>query len=130
MTPVPASCCGSTIRKSPGSGAYARCDVVNRGVAAWKGRIYVGTLDGRLAVSDAERGNQTGPFKPRRRIVPTPRRAPPVVDGKVVIAMGGEYGVRGFITAYDAETGDQAWRFYTVLKTSTIPSRASTSRQP
>ena len=97
-------------------GVYACCDVVNRGVAAWKGRIYVGTLDGRLVALDAGTG------KPDWSVQTTPKDrpytitgAPRVVDGKVVIGNGGsEYGVRGFITAYDAETGDQAWRFYTV----------------
>ena len=91
--------------------------MVNRGVAAWKGRIYVGTLDGRLVALDAGTG------KPDWSVQTTPKDrpytitgAPRVVDGKVVIGNEGEaeYGVREHITAYDAETGDQAWRFYTV----------------
>ena len=53
----PASSCGATIRKVPReSGVNACCDVVNRGVAAWNGKIYVGTLDGRLIALDAETG--------------------------------------------------------------------------
>lgn len=97
-------------------GVYACCDVVNRGVAAWKGRIYVGTLDGRLVALDAGTGEpvwsvQTTPEGRPYTITGAPR----VVKGKVIIGNGGgEYGVRGFVTAYDAGTGEQAWRFYTV----------------
>ena len=82
----------------------------------WKGRIYVGTLDGRLVALDAGTGKPTGPFKPPRRIVPTPlpaHRGWSTARSSLVTGES-EYGVRGFITAYDAETGDQAWRFYTV----------------
>jgi PQQ-dependent dehydrogenase (methanol/ethanol family) len=97
-------------------GVYACCDVVNRGVAAWKGRIYVGTLDGRLVALDAGTGQPDWSVQTTPKDRPyTITGAPRVVDGKVIIGNGGsEYGVRGFITAYDAETGDQAWRFYTV----------------
>jgi PQQ-dependent dehydrogenase (methanol/ethanol family) len=97
-------------------GAYACCDVVNRGVAAWKGKIYVGTLDGRLVALDAGTGEPVWEVKttpPERPYTIT--GAPRVVKGKVIIGNGGgEYGVRGYVTAYDAETGEQAWRFYTV----------------
>src|SRR3990172_11561533 len=99
--------------------AWARnacCDVVNRGVAVWKGRVYVGTLDGRLVALDAGTGavvwdvNTIDPDKPY-----TITGAPRVVKDKVVIGNGGaEYGVRGYVTAYDAQTGSQVWRFYTV----------------
>ena len=97
-------------------GVYACCDVVNRGVAAWKGRIYVGTLDGRLVALDAGTGQPDWSVQTTPKDRPyTITGAPRVVDGKVIIGNGGsEYGVRGFITAYDADTGDQAWRFYTV----------------
>ena len=97
-------------------GVYACCDVVNRGVAAWKGRIYVGTLDGRLVALDAGTGQPDWSVQTTPKDRPyTITGAPRVVDGKVIIGNGGsEYGVRGFITAYDANTGDQAWRFYTV----------------
>jgi PQQ-dependent dehydrogenase (methanol/ethanol family) len=99
--------------------SYARlacCDVVNRGVALYKGKVYVGTLDGRLAALDVRTGalvweqvtvDQSKPY--------TITGAPRVVAGKVLIGNGGaEYGVRGYITAYDAETGELAWRTYTV----------------
>ncbi|WP_293906347.1 PQQ-dependent dehydrogenase, methanol/ethanol family [Phenylobacterium sp.] len=95
-------------------GFDACCDVVNRGVAVWKGRVYVGTLDGRLVGLDAKTGKvawsvqTTDPAKPY-----TITGAPRVIKDKVLIGNGGaEYGVRGYITAYDAATGKQAWRFY------------------
>jgi quinohemoprotein ethanol dehydrogenase len=97
-------------------GPRACCDVVNRGVAVYKGRVYVGTLDGRLAALDAATGalvwqvvtvDQTKQY--------TITAAPRVVKGKVLIGNGGgEYGMRGYFSAYDAVTGKMAWRFYTV----------------
>ena len=97
-------------------GRYACCDVVNRGVAAWEGKIYVGTIDGRLIALNAGDGSLAWSAKTTPADKPyTITGAPRVVDGKVIIGNGGaEYGVRGFITAYDASTGDQLWRFYTV----------------
>jgi alcohol dehydrogenase (cytochrome c)/quinohemoprotein ethanol dehydrogenase len=96
-------------------GVKGCCDVVNRGVAAWKGKIYVGTFDGRLVALDAKTG------KPAWSVVTGDHKnltitgAPRVVKGRVIIGMsGGEYGIRGYISAYDAETGKLAWRFYTV----------------
>ena len=97
-------------------GARACCDVVNRGLALYKGRIYVGVIDGRLAALDAATGAlrwevQTTPVNEPYTITGAPR----VVDGKVIIGNGGaELGVRGFVSAYDAETGRLAWRFYVV----------------
>jgi quinohemoprotein ethanol dehydrogenase len=92
------------------------CDVVNRGVALYKGKVYVGALDGRLIALDAVTGQPvwtTLTFDTTKPYSIT--GAPRVVDGKVIIGNGGaELGVRGYITAYDAETGKQAWRFYTV----------------
>jgi len=97
-------------------GTKACCDVVNRGVAFYRGKVYLGTLDGRMVALDAATGkvvwevvtvDQSKPY--------TITGAPRVVKGKVVIGNGGaEYGVRGYVTAYDAETGKLAWRFYTV----------------
>jgi len=96
-------------------GVKGCCDVVNRGVAAWNGKIYVGTFDGRLVALDAKTG------KPAWSVVTGDHKnltitgAPRVVKGRVIIGMsGGEYGIRGYISAYDAETGKLAWRFYTV----------------
>lgn len=101
----------------PGPAAlHACCDVVNRGVAVADGRVFVGTLDGRLIALDARTGKPlwstmtVDPAKPY-----TITGAPRVARGKVFIGNGGaEYGVRGYVTAYDAATGRQLWRFYTV----------------
>jgi quinohemoprotein ethanol dehydrogenase len=92
------------------------CDVVNRGVAVWKGRVYVATLDGRLIALDAKTGRPIWDINTIDRTKPySITGAPIVVKGKVIIGNGGaEYGVRGYVTAYDAETGRQLWRFYTV----------------
>ena len=97
-------------------GAHACCDVVNRGVAVWKGRVYVGTIDGRLIALDARTGakvwevvtvDQTKPY--------TVTMAPRVVRDKVIIGnSGAEMGVRGYVSAYDTNTGKLVWRFYTV----------------
>ncbi len=71
-------------------GVYACCDVVNRGVAAWKGRIYVGTLDGRLVALDAGTGQPDWSVQTTPKDRPyTITGAPRVVDGKVIIGNGG-----------------------------------------
>ena len=97
-------------------GVYACCDVVNRGVALWEGKVYVGTIDGRLIALDAGTGQpvwETMTIDPERAYTIT--GAPRIVKGKVIIGNGGaEYGVRGYFSAYDAESGEQLWRFYTV----------------
>lgn len=92
------------------------CDVVNRGVAVWKGRVYLGTLDGRLASLDAKTGKPVWDINTIDRSKPyVITGAPRIVKDKVIIGNGGgELGVRGYITAYDAESGRQLWRFYTV----------------
>jgi quinohemoprotein ethanol dehydrogenase len=101
----------------PGNSAvYGCCDVVNRGVAVWKGKVFVGTLDGRLIAVNAANGKPlwsvatTDPSKPY-----TITGAPRVFKDKVIIGNGGaEFGVRGFVSAYDTQTGKLMWRFYTV----------------
>lgn len=94
----------------------ACCDVVNRGVAVWKGKIFVGTIDGRLVALDAASGKpvwETLTIDPQFRYTIT--GAPRVAKGKVIIGNGGaEMGVRGYVSAYDVETGKMVWRFYTV----------------
>ena len=99
------------------------CDVVNRGVAVWNGRVYVGTLDGRLVALDAKNGKPVWEVQTVDRNKPyTVTGAPRIVKGKVIIGNGGaELGVRGYITAYDAETGRQLWRFYTVPGDPRVP---------
>ncbi len=97
-------------------GLFACCDVVSRGPAVWKGKVYTGTTDGRLVALDAATGEiiwDTLTIDLKRPYTIT--GAPRVVKDKVLIGNGGaEYGVRGYISAYDSETGDLAWRFYTV----------------
>jgi quinohemoprotein ethanol dehydrogenase len=97
-------------------GRNACCDVVNRGVAIWKGFVFVGALDGRLIALDAKTGQLVWEKLTIDKDRPyTITGAPRVVKDKVIIGNGGaEFGVRGYITAYDAISGDQVWRFYTV----------------
>lgn len=96
--------------------AKACCDAVNRGVAAWGDKIFVGTLDGRLIALDRASGKQVWSVVTVDQTKPyTITGAPRVVDGRVLIGNGGaEYGVRGYISAYDADTGKMTWRFFTV----------------
>ncbi|MDE0840972.1 MAG: PQQ-dependent dehydrogenase, methanol/ethanol family [Porticoccaceae bacterium] len=100
------------------------CGPVNRGVALWQGRedqplqVFLGALDGRLIAIDAVTGKpnwsvQTTPTESNYSITGAPR----VVKGMVLIGNGGaELGVRGFVSAYDALTGERRWRIYTVPK--------------
>ncbi len=88
----------------------------NRGVAFWRGRVYVGTLDGRLLALDARNGRrvwsvQTFDEADANKVI---SGAPRVFRGKVIIGHGGEAGTRGYVTAYDTQTGEKLWRFYTV----------------
>jgi PQQ-dependent dehydrogenase (methanol/ethanol family) len=102
--------------KVPGEAGFnACCDVVNRGAALWKGRLYVGTIDGRLIALDAKTGAVAWDVQTTDKTRPyTITGAPRVVKGKVLIGNGGaEYGVRGYVSAYDADSGKLAWRFYT-----------------
>ena len=101
----------------PGTWAVnACCDVVNRGVAAWNGKLFLGTLDGRLIGLNAATGSPVWEtLTIDRNFRYTITGAPRVVKGKVIIGNGGgEFGVRGYVSAYDAETGKLVWRFYTV----------------
>jgi quinohemoprotein ethanol dehydrogenase len=97
-------------------GAHACCDVVNRGVAVWKGRVYVGTIDGRLIALDARTGAKVWEVVTVDQRKPyTITMAPRVVRDKVIIGnSGAELGVRGYVSAYDTTTGRLVWRFYTV----------------
>lgn len=92
------------------------CGPVNRGVAVYGGRVYVGTLDAKLVALDAATGRKVWDVS-----VADPKLgyslngAPVAVDGKVIIGISGaEYGIRGFVTAYDARSGKKIWRFYTI----------------
>ena len=117
--------------KVPGpKGVNACCDVVNRGVAVWKGRVYVGALDGRLIAVDAATGKQawsvqtTDPTKPY-----TITGAPRVVKDKVLIGnSGADYGVRGYVSAYNVADGSLVWRFYTTPNPNGQPDGAASDK--
>ncbi|MDE3110946.1 MAG: PQQ-binding-like beta-propeller repeat protein, partial [Acidobacteriota bacterium] len=102
------------------------CGPINRGVALWGGKVYTGTLNGHLLALDAGTGEPiwdtfTFPSDEEYTSTGTPVRqytmagAPRIVKGLVIVGTGGgDQGVRGFVSAYNAETGKLVWRFYTV----------------
>jgi PQQ-dependent dehydrogenase (methanol/ethanol family) len=100
MGPVTTFCCGPN----------------NRGVAAYDGTLFMGTLDAKLVALDAKTGAvkwETQIADPEKGYSET--MAPTVVDGKVLIGTnGGEYGIRGFLKAFDAKSGKLLWTFYTI----------------
>jgi quinohemoprotein ethanol dehydrogenase len=97
-------------------GGNSCCGVGSRGLAAWEGKIIIATLDGRLIALDAANGEPIWTTQTFSKDFPYAiTGAPRVFDGRVLIGNGGaELGVRGYVTAYDADTGEQLWRFYTV----------------
>ncbi|MGH9493366.1 MAG: PQQ-binding-like beta-propeller repeat protein, partial [Candidatus Sulfotelmatobacter sp.] len=95
----------------------ACCDEVNRGVAVWKGKVYVASFDGKLFALDAATGSvvwQADTIIDHKRGYTS--TGAPEVAGKVVVIGngGGEYDARGYISAYNLDTGKLAWRFFTV----------------
>ena len=92
------------------------CGWTSRGVAIGEGKVYVGQLDGKLVALDIDSGEvawstQVGDWRQGYTIT----SAPLYFDGRVVTGLsGGEFGIRGRVTAFDAETGKEVWRFYTV----------------
>jgi quinohemoprotein ethanol dehydrogenase len=103
--------------KVPGESAVnACCDVVNRGVAVWNGKVYLGTVDARLIALDAGTGQVIWSTQVGDRDKPlTITGAPRVAKGRVLIGeAGNEYEQRGFLSAYDAGTGKLDWRWYVV----------------
>ncbi len=104
--------------KVPREGGYKGCcDVVNRGVALHEGKVFVASYDGRLIALNAATGEKVWEKDTieNKKMSYTITGAPRVFKGKVIIGNGGaDLGVRGYITAYDAKTGDQKWRWYTV----------------
>ena len=117
--------------KVDGSKGYdACCDVVNRGVAVWKGKVYFGTLDGRLIALDAATGKPAWSTQTTDNSQPyTITGAPRIIKDKVMIGNGGaEYGVRGYLSAYDAATGKMVWRFYTTPNKDGKPDGAASDK--
>ena len=104
MGPITTDCCGPN----------------NRGVAIYKDKVYMGTLDSKLVALDAKTGSllwQTDIADPALGYSET--MAPTAVDGKILIGTsGGEYGIRGFVRAYDADTGELVWNFDTIPENS------------
>jgi quinohemoprotein ethanol dehydrogenase len=101
-------------------GRYACCDAVNRGVAVWQGRVFVGALDGYLHAIDAATGKRLWKVDTLTQRDPqhpyTLPGAPVVAGDSVVLGTGGaEFaGVRGYVAAFDQSDGHLKWRFYTV----------------
>jgi quinohemoprotein ethanol dehydrogenase len=95
---------------------YMCCGPASRGLAVWKGRVIAATIDGRLFAVDAKTGAPIWDVRTTDADQPySITGAPRVVAGKVIIGnAGGEFGVRGYVSAYDADTGRLVWRFYTV----------------
>ncbi|HTV51054.1 MAG TPA: PQQ-dependent dehydrogenase, methanol/ethanol family [Steroidobacteraceae bacterium] len=93
------------------------CDIVNRGVAVWRGRVYVGSFEGVLYALDAKDGSirwQTDTFVDHARAYSI-TGAPQIAGNLVVIGNGGaEFDSRGYVSAYELDTGKLVWRFYTV----------------
>ena len=92
------------------------CGPNNRGVAIEGGKLFMGTLDAKMVALDAKTGKllwETEIADPEKGYSET--MAPTVVDGKVLIGTnGGEYGIRGFVKAFDSATGKLLWTFYTI----------------
>ena len=100
MGPITTYCCGPN----------------NRGVAVYNDKVYVATLDAKLVALDAK----TGAVKWSKEVADPEKgysetMAPTAVKGLILLGTnGGEYGIRGFVKAFDAETGDLKWTFDTV----------------
>jgi len=92
------------------------CGIVNRGVAVWKGKVIWGTLDGRLIAVDAASGQKVWEVQatdPKKWLSIT--GAPRIADGRIFIGeAGAEFEERGYLAAYDADTGKELWRWWTV----------------
>jgi alcohol dehydrogenase (quinone), dehydrogenase subunit len=112
------------------------CDTVNRGAAYYDGKIYWGTFDGRLLAVDAKTGKLVWSVNtiPADATLGHQRSytvdgAPRIAKGRVIIGNGGaEFGARGFVSAFDAETGKLDWRFFTVPNPENKPDGAPSDK--
>jgi alcohol dehydrogenase (cytochrome c) len=100
----------------PSQDARPCCGRINRGVAILEDTLFMGTIDGHLVAVDAKNGRpiwDVAVARPEAGYALT--LAPLVVKDKVIVGTaGGEYGIRGFLAAYDVKSGKEAWRFYTI----------------
>jgi alcohol dehydrogenase (cytochrome c) len=105
-----------TYNYMPSTTARVCCGKVNRGLAILGDTLFMGTIDAHLIAVDAKSGKpiwKVQVARPEAGYAIT--HAPLIVKDKVLVGMaGGEYGIRGFLAAYDAITGKEAWRFYTI----------------
>lgn len=109
------------------------CDTVNRGAGYWNGKVYFGTFDGRLIALDAKTGKKAWEINTIPADASLGKQRSYTVDGAVRIAKGlvlignggAEFGARGFVSAFDAETGKLKWRFYTVPNNKNEPDHAA-----
>ena len=101
---------------APDPNSQVCCGANNRGVAVLGDRVFMGTLDGRLVAVDRINGKELWNVEVGDvDLAYSVTMAPLAVKDKVIVGVGGgEYGIRGYIVAYDAETGKQAWKFYTI----------------
>lgn len=103
-------------RHTPAEQARVCCGANNRGVAVLDDRVFMGTLDARLIALDAINGQELWNIEVADvDLAYSITMAPLIVKDKVLVGVGGgEFGIRGFVAAYDVETGEEAWRFYTI----------------
>jgi len=103
-------------RYTPSPDARVCCGSNNRGVAILGDTLFMGTLDAHLVAIDAKTGRQLwNTTLADVKLAYSVTLAPLVVKDKVIVGVGGgEFGIRGFIAAFDAKTGKEAWRFYTI----------------
>jgi len=103
-------------RYTPSANNRVCCGANNRGVAILGDTLFMGTLDAHLIAIDAKNGRPLWDIAVADvRLAYSITLAPLVIKDKVIVGVGGgEFGIRGFIAAYDAKTGKEAWRFYTV----------------
>src|SRR5262249_4038197 len=103
-------------RYTPTPGQVCCRGRVNRGVAILGDTLFMATIDAHLVAVDAKNGKPVWDTKvAEAKLAYAMTLSPLVIKDKVVIGVAGaEYGIRGFVAAYDAKTGNQAWKFYTI----------------